>query len=336
MSLPWFALYADLPDHPKSQALGDELGNPMAWAHVVALWSWCSKFNPAGRFDGPAAGRAIERNARWAGKAGRFVDAAIVAGFLDRDDGGGDGLTCHNFHARNQSHLTKVEKDRERMRARRSGVAERADLAPLPRRSTEGEVSRDCSATNREQSRDCSATVAEMSPNCSRIVAGESETESDSKKEPSGEVPPVGFSGTTDDRPTTARPRKARTKGPSVPDEPDKGAYLARYRALFGGAADFTKQGVFVWRSLREKHGMPALMRALEGCGVHQWTRENRTLDWVCSQAGVEFGSKSQMPAAPRTVPLASLAPLPVRTEAADAAREAARGALPFRPKVAP
>lgn len=118
MSLPWIKLDVDLADHPKAHDLCDRLDEPLAWARMVLVWSYCAKFAPDGIIRGANPGRTIERAARWAGKAGRFVECAIASGFLRSVEG---GIEAHDFVDRNGAHADRRRKDAERKRRARGG-----------------------------------------------------------------------------------------------------------------------------------------------------------------------------------------------------------------------
>ncbi len=86
--------------------------------------------------------------------------------------------------------------------------------------------------------------------------------------------------------------RAAKPKAASVPDQPELGEYIARFRTVFASPdADLTGRGVFVWRTLRKKHGTPKLLQSIDGCHRDPHAR-SWTLQEVCSQKGVERGLK--------------------------------------------
>ena len=107
MGLPWIKVYADLPDHPKSLDLGVFLENPLAWGHVLQLWLWCSRFARDGRVPRAHA----ERAAGWNGERGRFICAAVTAGFLEDDLDDKEHLIVHDWDVTQQAHLEKAERD---------------------------------------------------------------------------------------------------------------------------------------------------------------------------------------------------------------------------------
>lgn len=144
MGLPWIAIHTNLMNHPKSLDLADLLGEPMAWARMVAIWAWCAEYAPDGRITGRDPVTVAERFANWSGERGKFVESAIKAGFMERD---GDTLVMHDWDAHQGAHIAKAERDAERMRKRR------ADLAKEKGSATVRERSPNSSRTVREPSR---------------------------------------------------------------------------------------------------------------------------------------------------------------------------------------
>jgi hypothetical protein len=152
MSLPWIKVCADLFDHPRAVDLGDELGRPMAWGHLVALWGWCAQYAPTGRVEARNVGRTVERAARWDGEPGAFVAAAVATGWLALEDG---AATVCGWDDHQRAHLDKAEKDRLRVAQKRAS----------------------------DVSRVCRATVARQSGDCLTTVAGEKEKEKERERE---------------------------------------------------------------------------------------------------------------------------------------------------------
>lgn len=163
MSLPWIKVYADLPDHPRAVDLGDLLGSPLAWAHLVSLWTHCARYDADGIVRGMAPDRAVERAARWTGEPGAFVRAAEATRWIARVK---DGWSVVGWVEHQKSHLDKMERDRVRAAERRA--SEKAAV----------EESRDGRATVAGLSRDGSETVARRS----QSVAGEKEKEKEIEK----------------------------------------------------------------------------------------------------------------------------------------------------------
>lgn len=114
--LPWFAVYADFPDHPKSVRLGVKLGQPLAWAHVLKLWAYCARL----ALDGRVEADVVEHAAGWTGKVGRFIEAAAGCGFIEQD---GDCYLVHGWEERNGAHVRKHDRDAKKPRGNRPPAA---------------------------------------------------------------------------------------------------------------------------------------------------------------------------------------------------------------------
>jgi hypothetical protein len=142
MSLPWIKVYGDLFEHPRARDLGDELGRPIAWAHLVALWGWCAQYAPTGRVVAKNPTRTIEHAAKWDGDAGRFVAAAVATGWLDPD---GDGFRICGWDDHQKAHLDKAVKDKNRLAAERE--TKRQAQASSERRENVARQSSDGSAS---------------------------------------------------------------------------------------------------------------------------------------------------------------------------------------------
>lgn len=113
--LPWIELGVDLPRNRKSVRLRLRLGEERAWAYMVQLWCWCAENLQAGTISGPDAGAVLEDAAGWQGEPGKLLEASIFAGFIDQD---GETLTVHGWEERAAAHLAKLERDRDRSKAR--------------------------------------------------------------------------------------------------------------------------------------------------------------------------------------------------------------------------
>lgn len=116
MSLGWIKLYANLPEHPKSDALEAALGVARAWTHLVELWLWASRVKPTGDLTG-VADLTIAKRAGWAGDASLFVAALRQSGWL------GDDGRLHGWDEHQGAHQAKAARDAQRMRDRRATVA---------------------------------------------------------------------------------------------------------------------------------------------------------------------------------------------------------------------
>lgn len=147
MSLPWIKVYADLPEHPKSLDLADFLNEPLAFAYIVRLWCWCSRFAQ----DGRVPRNRVEHAAKWSGKKGMFLQAAIASGFLEEPPDDPDHVVAHDWTVAQRAHLDKMERDRERQSQKR-----RETIAGESRdgRATVAESSHDGRALDRDRERE--------------------------------------------------------------------------------------------------------------------------------------------------------------------------------------
>ncbi|MEA4920643.1 MAG: hypothetical protein VB078_06975 [Clostridiaceae bacterium] len=90
--IPWIQIYSNLPQHPKTSALADELGfkgtliNPNAQAVglLVCLWTWAIQNAYSGDLSGCSI-RAIAEACQWQRKPETLVAALKNAGWIDTD-----------------------------------------------------------------------------------------------------------------------------------------------------------------------------------------------------------------------------------------------------------
>jgi len=93
--MAWIELHQSFWDHAKTTALAEILDmEPLyAAAHLAHLWTWSLDNAPDGDLTGLRP-RSIAVGSAWRGDPDQFIDAAVEAGFLDRD---GDTLTIHDW-----------------------------------------------------------------------------------------------------------------------------------------------------------------------------------------------------------------------------------------------
>lgn len=90
--IPWIQVYSNLPKHPKTTKLADELGltnaalnpNVLAVGLLVSLWTWAIQNAYNGDLSG-CSQRAIAEACLWKKKPETLVKALQKAGFLDAD-----------------------------------------------------------------------------------------------------------------------------------------------------------------------------------------------------------------------------------------------------------
>lgn len=90
--IPWIQVYSNLPQHPKTSRLADELGlasaalnpNVLAVGLLVSLWTWAIQNAYNGDLSSCSA-RSIAEACLWKKKPETLVNALIKTGFLDPD-----------------------------------------------------------------------------------------------------------------------------------------------------------------------------------------------------------------------------------------------------------
>lgn len=90
--IPWIQVYSNLPQHPKTSKLADELGltsaalnpNVLAVGLLVSLWTWAIQNAYNGDLSGCSV-RSIAEACLWKKKPEALVNALIKTGFLDED-----------------------------------------------------------------------------------------------------------------------------------------------------------------------------------------------------------------------------------------------------------
>ena len=100
----------DFPEHPKTVRFCALVGNPLGWGYLWKLWRWCAKFQKDGDISAYTPAE-IELHVGWSAMDGRFFEAAVKAGFIDRDAA---GTRVHNWMRRMGAGLIRMEIDRVR------------------------------------------------------------------------------------------------------------------------------------------------------------------------------------------------------------------------------
>lgn len=133
-TLPWVKVYADLPEHPKTQHLEALIG-PSAFDATARALLWLAKWRPDGDLS-KTPDVVIERAVRWHGEPGALVRAWIVAGFV------GEDRVWHDWRREQAAHAEKAGRDaetkrvkREAERLRREGNDTDSAAAALSRRA---------------------------------------------------------------------------------------------------------------------------------------------------------------------------------------------------------
>lgn len=115
--MAWIELHQSVWTHRKTLMLGHALGLPPAYAaaHMMQLWCWALDNAQDGDLTGlPAA--VVAAGAGWTGDPDQFVEAAVSAGYLDRE---GEFLLIHDWHDYAGKLIEARQRDAERKRRAR-------------------------------------------------------------------------------------------------------------------------------------------------------------------------------------------------------------------------
>jgi hypothetical protein len=112
---------ADMPDHPKTRALGRRLPGVDPVGLVARTWAWMSRFCRTGHVVTchvtPFA-ESIASSIGWTGDPSELVSGLCDSGWLDRHEDG--SVEAHDWDEKQSKVASKAEKDRERQRAYRA------------------------------------------------------------------------------------------------------------------------------------------------------------------------------------------------------------------------
>ena len=117
--LPWIPLDVAFPTSRKAVALGIALREPLAWAYVVRIWTWCAQHAADGRVEGPDAVAVLEHAAGWATRPGELVAAMSLPHIRLLDETSG-GFAIHDWDEHCGAHVEKRERERKRITAYRN------------------------------------------------------------------------------------------------------------------------------------------------------------------------------------------------------------------------
>ncbi len=119
--IPWIQIYSNLPTHPKTARLADELGltsaavspNVLAVGILVSLWTWAIQNAYNGDLS-KCSPRLIADACRWRKRPEALIKGLLAAGFLDED------MKLHDWEEYSvllmESEDNKREKTKERVR----------------------------------------------------------------------------------------------------------------------------------------------------------------------------------------------------------------------------
>lgn len=119
--MSWFRVDADMPDHPKTRALGRRLPGVDPVGLVARTWAWMSRFCRTGHVVTchvtPFA-ESLASSIGWTGDPSELVYGLCDSGWLDRNEDG--SVEAHDWDEKQSKVASKAEKDRERQRAYRA------------------------------------------------------------------------------------------------------------------------------------------------------------------------------------------------------------------------
>ncbi|MFP2898768.1 hypothetical protein, partial [Corallococcus sp. 4LFB] len=118
VTIEWVRVDVGLPTHPKAVLLSTILGNPLAWAYVVACWAYAANHARDGRITARMQ-PVMERLAGWPGEPGGLVRALVDSGFADQD---GSDIALHKWEERQGKAITQTVRDTERRRVARAAA----------------------------------------------------------------------------------------------------------------------------------------------------------------------------------------------------------------------
>jgi len=112
--MAWIELHQAIWTHRKTLILAAELDldETYAAAHMIRLWTWALDNAPEGNLSGLPA-KVIAYGAGWRNDPDTFVEAAVRAGWLDRD---GDCLVIHDWQDYAGRLIEKRRQDAKRKR----------------------------------------------------------------------------------------------------------------------------------------------------------------------------------------------------------------------------
>lgn len=158
--MPYLNLDPDFHDHPKTRKLIALCGRG-ADSSLQRLWCYALRYHPA---DGDLTGHLtaeLESIAKWWGKKGKFVEACIEVGFIDRE---GDRLLLHDWKdheghiiglkERNtkaaQRRWAKYREQKESEQQQELGLSDATRIAGGMENDTSGNASRNAKAMRDE------------------------------------------------------------------------------------------------------------------------------------------------------------------------------------------
>jgi hypothetical protein len=110
-ALPWFAVWSDFAEHPKTLRLCARLADPNAGMYVIRLLAYCARYAQDGRIPGDM----LEHAAGWKRRSS-LSQVLLECGFIESEE---DRWILHGWAERNGAHVRKHAKDNARPSAPR-------------------------------------------------------------------------------------------------------------------------------------------------------------------------------------------------------------------------
>lgn len=116
--MAWIELHQSLWTHRKTLILAAELRMKAMYAatHMIHLWTWALDNAPEGDLSG-LPDSVIAIGASWEEEPAKFVQAAVKAGYIDRD---GETTSLHDWYDYAGKLIEQRAAERERSKIRRS------------------------------------------------------------------------------------------------------------------------------------------------------------------------------------------------------------------------
>lgn len=174
----WIESHSQLREHPKLLDLCDALKITRAAAigHLHMLWWWCMDYAQDGDLSRYRPAQ-VASAADWKGKPGPFVEALILAGWLDQTDDG--GLHVHDWMEYGGKLLNAREKNAARMRSARAPNVQRtctARAALEERTVQDSTVQGGCAPARAREAEPAAAASPPPSPNGANAILPAEET----------------------------------------------------------------------------------------------------------------------------------------------------------------
>lgn len=269
--------------HPRVIALSDLLGDDMAFAYLIALWSWTCEFAPEGRIKGPNLCRLIERETGWRGEAGRLYQSLSSEGWLERVSD--TEVTVGGWDKYQLPHIERAQKEALRLRDYRAKLRQKCDdtstrtSTGIERTAYETEYGTAYSTHDVQGKR----RGEEKREEKNKILAPP-------KSEDAGDKVKTFTLDAEPSKPKRGRPPKNPELHARMKIDGDR--WMARVRGIVGlSEEDFrwNTAHYLTWKRLYQRYGIDKLMLALDGLENDKFSRTG-TLGWFVSENAYQKG----------------------------------------------